>query len=68
MSTNSATPLVEWGVYKWDNKINYHFQNINGLKWSRDNFPLTIEAIKNMADYKFNIVGLVETNTEWELQ
>jgi len=68
MSTNSVTPPVEWGVYKGDNKINYHFQNINGLKWSKDNFPLTIEAIKNMADYKFNIVGLVETNTEWQLQ
>jgi len=68
MSTNSVTPPVEWGVYKRDNKINYHFQNINGLKWSRDNFPLTIEAIKNMSDYEFNIVGLVETNTEWQLQ
>ena len=68
MSTNTETPSVEWGVYKQNNNINYHFQNINGLKWSKDNFPLTIEAIKNMADYKFNIVGLVETNTEWQLQ
>jgi len=68
MSTNTVTPSVEWGVYKQGNKINYHFQNINGLKWSKDNFPLTIEAIKNMADYKFNIIGLVETNTEWQLQ
>jgi hypothetical protein len=47
--------------------MSYHFQNINGLKWSRANFPLTLEAIKNMAYYKFNVAGLVESNTEWEL-
>ena len=68
MSTNTETPSVEWGVYKQNNNINYHFQNINGLKWSKDNFPLTLEAIKNMSHYNFNIAGLVETITEWQLQ
>jgi len=47
--------------------MNYHFQNINGLKWSHEDFPLTVESIKNMALHQFNIISLVETNTEWEL-
>jgi len=47
--------------------MNYHFQNINGLKWYKENLPLMIEGIKNAALHKFNIIALAETNTEWEL-
>ena len=68
MSLPTNNPLqVEWGVHKNRNTMNYHFQNINGLKWSPENFPLTVESIKNMALHQFNIISLVETNTEWEL-
>ena len=47
--------------------MNYHFQNINGLKWSKENLPIMIEGIKNAALHKFNLIALAETNTEWEL-
>jgi len=68
MSLPMQTPLqVEWGVHKVQNTINYHFQNINGLKWSKENLPLMIEGIKNTALHEFNIIALAETNTEWEL-
>ena len=64
---NEKSSQVEWGVQRAQNTMNYHFQNINGLKWSRENLPLMIEGIKNAAMYQLNIIALVETNTEWEL-
>ena len=62
---NEKSSQVEWGVQRAQNTMNYHFQNINGLKWSRENLPLMIEGIKNAAMYQLNIIALVETNTEW---
>jgi len=48
-------PKVEWGIHKTQNTINYHFQNINGLKLSKENLPIMIEGIKNTSLHKFNM-------------